>query len=196
MDEQDVTKKLIEHVDPNRRSFVRRILAGAAFVAPLIATFSIDSLTAGEPDEPENPNSTCTEDEGYVGPNAFQAHIADPTKGTRANGVGTFQITTHPFEPQTVGAAKLRFTLTVTKNTQLSGAFLKLNGKKLIDLPTAGGFVDNVTGRDLCDFDELLQALADGNVLLVVGVEVKQQLFQMKGKVLPASFSQTITLNP
>jgi hypothetical protein len=45
MDEPDGKKKLLEQVDPERRDFARRILGGAPFVAPLIATFSIDGLT-------------------------------------------------------------------------------------------------------------------------------------------------------
>jgi hypothetical protein len=45
MDKPDGKHKLLEQVDPHRRDFARRMLSGAAFVAPLIATFSIDGLT-------------------------------------------------------------------------------------------------------------------------------------------------------
>jgi hypothetical protein len=48
MDGQDIEKRLLDRVDPNRRSFVRQILGGAALVAPLVATSSIDSLIAPE----------------------------------------------------------------------------------------------------------------------------------------------------
>jgi hypothetical protein len=46
MDEREGQHRLIERVDPDRRDFVRRILGDSAFVSPLIATFSIDGLTA------------------------------------------------------------------------------------------------------------------------------------------------------
>jgi hypothetical protein len=196
MDEQEIQKRLIEHVDPNRRSFVRRILAGAALVSPLIATFSIDTLTAGTPEDTVNPNSTCTEDQGYIGPNAFQAHISDPTGGTRANGMGMFTITVPLTESATVAHAKLRFTLTVTKNNGLNGAYIEAHGRKLIDLPDGNGYVDNAPNRNLCDFDELLECLANGDAVLVVGVDIQHEMYTLKGPIVPAQGSQTISLNP
>jgi hypothetical protein len=46
MDEREGKSKLIEHVNPDQRDFVRRILGDSAFASPLIATFSMDGLTA------------------------------------------------------------------------------------------------------------------------------------------------------
>ncbi len=35
-------------VDPAKRSFVRKVVTGTAFVAPVVASFSLDGLTIGE----------------------------------------------------------------------------------------------------------------------------------------------------
>lgn len=42
----DGNEKVLNGVQADRRGFVKRILAGAAFAAPVLATFSIDALTA------------------------------------------------------------------------------------------------------------------------------------------------------
>lgn len=48
MDEHEVNEKVLSRVDAHRRDFVKRLLAGAAFAAPVLATFSIDALTPQE----------------------------------------------------------------------------------------------------------------------------------------------------
>jgi hypothetical protein len=45
MEEREVNEKLLSRVDANRRAFVKRMLAGAAFTAPVLATFTLDALT-------------------------------------------------------------------------------------------------------------------------------------------------------
>jgi hypothetical protein len=44
MEEREVNEKVLSRVDANRRAFVKRILAGAAFAVPVLATFTIDAL--------------------------------------------------------------------------------------------------------------------------------------------------------
>jgi len=36
--------KVLNRVDPGRRTFVKRLLTGAAFAAPVLATFTLDAL--------------------------------------------------------------------------------------------------------------------------------------------------------
>lgn len=45
MAEREVNEKVLNGVPAERRSFVKRILVGAAFAAPVLASFSIDALT-------------------------------------------------------------------------------------------------------------------------------------------------------
>ena len=80
-------KDVLEHVPAARRDFLKKLLAGAAFAAPVIATFSIDALTA-EPAYAQNITSNvvgftanltanqCATDVGYVGPQFFLAHVS------------------------------------------------------------------------------------------------------------------------
>jgi len=44
MEEREVNEKVLGRVDADRRGFVKRLLAGAAFAAPVLATFTIDAL--------------------------------------------------------------------------------------------------------------------------------------------------------
>lgn len=39
---------VLDKVDPAKRSFVRKVVTGTAFVAPVVASFSIDGLTIGD----------------------------------------------------------------------------------------------------------------------------------------------------
>ena len=40
--------RMLEHVDPARRAFLKRLVVGSAFVAPLVASFSLDGLSVYE----------------------------------------------------------------------------------------------------------------------------------------------------
>jgi len=44
----DEADPILEKVDPAKRSFVRGIVNGTAFVAPVVASFSLDGLTIGD----------------------------------------------------------------------------------------------------------------------------------------------------
>jgi len=44
MEEREVNEKVLSRVAADRRDFVKRLLAGAAFAAPVLATFTIDAL--------------------------------------------------------------------------------------------------------------------------------------------------------
>lgn len=38
-------ERVLKHVNPARREFLRKLLAGAAFAAPVVASFSVEALT-------------------------------------------------------------------------------------------------------------------------------------------------------
>ena len=194
MDEKDVKKRLVDHVDPNRRSFVRQILGGAAFVPPLIATFSIESLTAS-PEEPNNPNACLVEDTGYAGPSAFQAHVSDPTKATRVNGVGTFLIQIPPMQPASVQKAQVSYSLVLTTNTLFTESKIEIEGKTVCTINGLQSTIDSKNLDNLCDFDELLQGFAAGTGKLVVQVDYKGTMYTLSGPIVPAT-SNVIKLNP
>jgi len=195
MNEREGKKSLIDHVAPNRRDFVRRILAGTAFVPPLIATFSIDTLTANAADDQLDSNSCNVQDQGYVGPNYFQAHVSDPKKDTRANGVGTFLIVPAILPPASVSTAKIETTLVMTGNTTVDSAHIEVFGNNVCSVPPQGGTITAADVHGLCDFDGLLEALAAGIATLVCKVTVSSSPFTLKGPILPAS-PITIKLNP
>jgi len=60
----EIRDKILEKVDSNRRGFLKRVL-GASFAVPLIATFSIDSLSVDMAKAQENPNTTDFGNQDY-----------------------------------------------------------------------------------------------------------------------------------
>jgi len=194
MDELEGKKQLIAHVDPNRRGFVKQLI-GAAFVPPLVATFAMDSLTAGEAAEPRLANACNVEDAGYVGPNAFQSHVFDSTNATRSNGVIGFLIEINPMEPRSLQAARILVGILLTPGSTYESGELYINGIPVVALPANGGFITSSEVQALCDFDELLQALAAGLVKVVIQILVHGAPFTLTGTVFPAS-PIVITLTP
>ena len=41
----DANEKVLEKVDAKRRGFVRKVIIGTAFVAPIVSSFSMDELS-------------------------------------------------------------------------------------------------------------------------------------------------------
>ena len=52
--------RLLEHVDPAKRLFLKSLVVGAAFVAPLVASFSLDGLSVYEAHAQGGSNVTVT----------------------------------------------------------------------------------------------------------------------------------------
>lgn len=129
MDELEGKKRLVAHVEPNRRGFVKQLI-GTAFVPPLVATFAMDSLTAGESAEPRLANACNVEDAGYVGPNAFQSHVFDSTNATRSNGVIGFLIEINPMEPRSLQAARILVGVLLTPGSTYESGELYINGAR------------------------------------------------------------------
>ena len=186
MDELEGKKRLVAHVDPNRRGFVKQIL-GAAFVPPLVATFAMDSLMADEVAEPRNANACQVEDPGYVGPNAFQSLVFDPTHGTRSNGVIGFLIEVSPMNPRSLASAKIIVGILLTPGSTYQSGQLEINGNPVCNLPATGGSITSQELQALCDFDELLQAMASGIVKVIIKILFHGEPYTLTGTVIPAS---------
>jgi len=183
-------KRIIDNVEPNRRSFVMHILGGAAFVAPMIATFSMDNLTA----QVQLPLH-CNISEGYVGPNEFQAFLSGP--GTRANGVATFIITTPPNEPL-LCVTDVTYSLQLTKGASAANGVIVFEGANIVNLPvgTPAAIKGTVNLVGLCDLDELLVDLRSGKATMNLQVLVHGEEFVLSGPITPAVNSFIIKLIP
>jgi hypothetical protein len=51
-------EQVFDNINPARREFLKKLLVGAAFATPVIATFSVESLTAS-PINISSPNAIC-----------------------------------------------------------------------------------------------------------------------------------------
>jgi len=191
MDENGIEKRLLDHVDPNRRSFVRQILGGDALVAPLVATFSIESLIA--PEEARAANSCPVDDTGYAGPSVFQASFKDPTHTTHANGVATFVITANPPGTFSVKTAQVHYSILLAPGTTLDYASVLVHGEE-VDL-VANGVIDKSNLNSLCNFEEFLDGLDSEGSTIVVYVVVQDAHYTLTGtiKSVPPT---VITLGP
>jgi hypothetical protein len=186
MEKRDGEERLLERISANRRDFVKRILGGAAFVPPFIATFGIDSLTANAAEPPTNANVCEETDPGYVGPNAFQCHISDPNQETRANGEATFTLNT-PFFDRDSAPTHLQSSLQVTPNTTVNSAYIVVNGSNLATVPTHNGTIGAAEITGPCNLDELLQAMAAGLATLSVMVTFDSMEYTLTGPIVPGT---------
>jgi hypothetical protein len=44
--DEDVDNEILDQVHPNRRTFVKRVVAATAFAAPFIASYDLQSLSS------------------------------------------------------------------------------------------------------------------------------------------------------
>lgn len=55
----DKLEPILDQVDPSKREFLRRVIVGTAFTAPIVASFSMDGLSPNEAfAQPISPNIT------------------------------------------------------------------------------------------------------------------------------------------
>ena len=205
--------RILNRVDASRREFVKRVLAGAAFAAPVIASFSIESLSV-DPAYGQTPSGNCGSpgpvvsngsagrclaDPGYVGPSLFQAHVADNSGYTLVN--GEMGIAVHG------DCRGADVSLLMTGDVALCSVTLTMNSVDVVDieLHSRGGFGDSdrfpmvgtIEASDvhLCNFDALLQAMASHKVTAVVDGTYSSEPFNACGKLAPASASPIIQTN-
>lgn len=189
---------ILSQVEPSRRGFVKTVLAGAAFAAPVIASFSIDSLGVDAAYGQSASSSVasysggygpCLPDVGYVGPAQFQAFVLDVSGSTRVNGELTISVRMRD------NMADVR--LQMTKDADVSSAYLTLNGINAANIVLRP---DNDWGRrhyegtigandlvGVCDFNSLLQGLASQTGAAVVLGTYSSASFRAQGSVLPGA---------
>jgi hypothetical protein len=195
MDKREIEKRLLDHVDPNRRSFVRQILGGAALVAPLVATFSIESLIA--PEEARAANSCSVKDTGYAGPALYQVHFKDPSHTTTAKGTATFQIMGNPPGTFSVKTAQVYYSIVLSPPAVFESglAFIASHGEVVADLNEINGVIDQSCLKYICDMEEFLDALDSEYSTIFVFVDVQGTRYSLTGtiKSVPPTI---ITLGP
>jgi hypothetical protein len=202
-------KSILEHVPPARREFLRRLLAGSAFAAPVFATFSIDALTATSAQAQTFanagiyfPNAVCTEDTGYVGPTTFQAHVALQSDGFGFSGV--------PTGPRVNGQVNLTLASPRPDLTGIIGNVLMVPGAIVSSVEilrglkvlarhkttgpnftiTAGDLVTNLVGEPVnpmlvCDLNELADMMASLETRILVQGTLYGSVFSVSGQILP-----------
>jgi len=201
MAEKNVNDRILERVDPSRRDLVKRVLAGATFAAPFIATFSIDGLTASSAQATvSNITNTCQIDAGYVGPSLFQAHLG--SGATTANGQAQFEITGAPEvdndSPLKNHPVEIATTLIMTANTAATNGVVKFLGHNVANIVQGRGIIGPgsiIPGSPICDLDDLLRALAGGECVCEVTATFMSQSFTLDGAIQAAN-SEIVKINP
>jgi hypothetical protein len=168
--EQNSKETVLQNVDPKRRDFLKSVLA-AGFAAPLVATFSIDALTAESANAQVAVNSfpNACGDTGYVGPSSFHAHIvamgAPPfmAASPQVNGEVFFTVQTL----RGFSATGILPAVQLVSNTTISKAYLLVNGQ-VISFTNGGAITSNDLIGKVCDLDALLNAMATDQVAVFI----------------------------
>jgi hypothetical protein len=209
MPNDELRKRIFNHVDPSRRDFVKRVLAGAAFAAPVIASFSIEGLfvdaayaqasSSSSSAVPVSSGGRCLPDPGYIGPAVFQAYVEDTSGNTRVNGELVLGIRRD--DRSTSVDVRLR----ITQDAEVSSAYLTINGVDVADFELHAknefgqhacvGTIAASDIRSLCDFDSLLQTMASQQVTAMIGGTYFGISFSAQGPVLAASAGPIIQID-
>jgi hypothetical protein len=182
-------------LDAKRRDFLKGIL-GAGFAAPLLATFSIDALSV----ESANAQSVCNTyantcgDTGYVGPGAFQAHLAEPRASAGGpNGEATLTVNGRSI------ATGIGISVTLVNGAVLSSLYLIVSGSYIL-IPMNAANVSNglITNNTLepYDLDEVLNAMAFGQVNIQVQGTYRGEPFTIAGQIIPGTVADSVNLVP
>jgi hypothetical protein len=201
-------KSILEHVPPARREFLRRLLAGSAFAAPVFATFSIDALTATSAQAQTFanagfyfPNAVCATDTGYVGPTAFQAHVAViggfgfggvPT-GPRVNGEVNLTLGTPRPDLAAIAGSVVMVPGAIVSSVEILRGPAVLARHKTTNSNftiTPGDLMTNVVGEPInqtvcCDLNELADMMASLETRILVQGTLYGNAFSVSGQILP-----------
>lgn len=198
MPEEHSSNRLLSQVAPSRRGFVKSVLAGATFAAPVIASFALENMEIRSADGQTLNGSQsvyssmnrCLPDLGYVGPSFFQAYVLDISGSTRVNGVLTFSVEQ---DGKSIGVR-----MRMSRDASVSTVSLTVNSVNVANVQLHSdhdgfGRGDNesegrITAADvisLCDFDALLQAMASQTAKAVVLGSYASSSFDAEGSILP-----------
>jgi len=189
-------KKVLDQIDPARREFMKRLLVGAAFAAPVVATFSIDALTA-DPAYGFSPNTTnitnqvCVGDAGYVGPTSFQSHVSvGPIFALLENRVNG-QVT---FNAEVIGSTVELIDVSVSMVPGATVLSVSILAGPLTAVTMPGSFFSiassNLDTKLACDLDELSDLMASGDTFCVVQGTFAGKKFSATGPIVAAPASQ------
>jgi len=206
--------EVIQKVGANRRDFLKRVLAGAAFAVPIVASFSIDGLWVGTVSAQSFSSSYCgMPDTGYIGPQTFEAHLSDPNLQSRLNGEVEFTIVGpdedgHGHADRNTGdddrghrggtrTAKIRTRLTLPTGASVTDAYIAVDSQRVVSFPNGNGVITtNMPLGEVCDFDGLLQAMAAGGAqVFAYGSYDNGLSFNVAGAIQPVP-GHTIRLDP
>jgi hypothetical protein len=204
----DDSSKVFDLVDPARRGFLKSVLAGAAFAAPVIATFSVESLTAssvhamGGPNSVQNmSNQVCVSDLGYVGPSSFQAHVSTgvsySSDAKRVNGQVTLTVSMNGYTANSICGQ-----ISLVPGASIQGVSISVDGRTAAQVSTSGAFM--IYGSDLdthgnnrgnnranhlalCDLDELVDFIASGDGCCTVTGEYDGRSYSASGEIYPSA---------
>lgn len=199
----DKRNKVLEAVNPARREFMKKLLGGAAFAAPLIATFSLDTPAADAiplffPNAVYYPNSSCQTDAGYSGPTHFAAHVSVKTStpygpaqphAPKVNGEVQFQLI-----PPAGGVlfdieVDLQFVNGVVLDTLYIFTTPGNGPGPAVTKTLSGSPITNIMAADLntkvaCDLDELADDMAAGIATAVVTGTYQGSGFLAAGQIV------------
>lgn len=212
MFDKNTNLNVISKLDSKRRDFLKSLIA-AGFATPLVATFSIDTLTAESASAQSAANcanacNTCPGDTGYVGPGSFQAHLAGTTflvpppstgpipvaapvkfSSYRVNGEATFTVDGVSF------ATGIATTLLLVAGATVAKAYLVVSGME-IPFSSTTGVMTPSTASKLCDLDDVLNAMASGQATAFVQGTYMSSPFLISGPVQPGAVSNPVSLLP
>jgi len=185
-------KNVLEHVHPHRREFLKKALAGAAFAAPVIATFSIDALTANSAYAfAPNTSNQCSADAGYVGPQNFQAHVsAGPLAGWvhRVNGEATFRFSLYG-EGGVPSLSGINVSIQMVDNATITKAEIMVGPITAVSWSSNPYMIidGNLTTQVACDLDELADLMASLCTTLQVTGMYAGMPYVAIGSILPVN---------
>jgi hypothetical protein len=199
---EDKKQEILDKVGSNRRDFLKKVLAGAAFATPVMASFSIDGLWAGVAPTQSFASSYCHQAPSeYNGPRKFKAHFSDQQLKTRLNGQADFKISladdhdhdghdpnpgddddhSHPVE-----TARLETFLSLSGNAQILDAYIAVDSQRVVGLQDKKGNIFPSTHLSyLCDFTQLLEAMAADRAYVVVAATSRGEQFYLTGRIQP-----------
>lgn len=191
----DENSRVFDLVDPARRGFLKSVLAGAAFAAPVIATFSVESLTANSVHAMGGPNTTrnmsnqvCVSDLGYVGPSSFQAHVSTglihSSHDKRVNGQVTLTVGKSDYTVNFING-----NIALVPGASVESVYISVDGQTAAKVSTSGAFSiypSDLDSRLLCDLDELVDFIASGNACCTVMGEYDGSRYSASGQIYPS----------
>ncbi|MBM4440613.1 MAG: hypothetical protein FJ027_09330 [Candidatus Rokubacteria bacterium] len=174
-----------DKVGAERRDFFKMLVAGGAFAAPLVASFSIDEVSLGmsEAYAQSNMSNMCANmtfepDPGYVGPRRFAAYAW--TTSTRVNGLVKLIYDEHRRRPE------IRTSLRLSPGATIDDAWIEIDGQRVATLDAPKDRIKE-SSLEICmaDLTALVEAMAAERAVIVITGSRASQAFVLSGAIHP-----------